>query len=125
MIGFYHNKNIDLLKIGCILPILANMLLHMSTDGNIHQFTGGDKDVLQKIREYAVGVPYIVFLRKAVVDILFIQKSADLWKSVVGIDASQLFPNSVCPPLPTGLDTHCDLDTENSSYTAEEQDPQV
>ena len=32
MIEFYHNKGIDMLKLGCTLPILANICLHKSTD---------------------------------------------------------------------------------------------
>ena len=32
MIEFYHNKGIDLLKLGCTLPNLANICLHQSTN---------------------------------------------------------------------------------------------
>ena len=32
MIEFYHNKGIDLLKLGCTLPNLANICLHKPTD---------------------------------------------------------------------------------------------
>ena len=33
----------------------------------------------------------------------FYRKSRNLCKSIVGIDASQLFPYSMCQPMPTGL----------------------
>ena len=32
MIEVYHNKGIDMLKLGCTLPSLANICLHKSTD---------------------------------------------------------------------------------------------
>ena len=90
MIGFYHNKGIDMLKLGCTLPNLANICLHKSTNAKFYPFTNSDKDLLAKIREDMVGGPSIVFTRKAVVDHTFIRKSNNLCKSIVGIDASQL-----------------------------------
>ena len=32
MIEFYHQKKIGMLKLGCTLPVLANICLHKSTD---------------------------------------------------------------------------------------------
>ena len=97
-IVFYHDKDIDMLKLGCTLPTLANICLHKSTDAKFYPFTEGDKDLLEKIREIVVGGPSIVFTRKAVVDETFIRKSANICKSIVGIDASQLYPYSMCQP---------------------------
>ena len=117
MIAFYHDKNIDLLKLGCTLPNLANICLHKSTDANFYPFTEGDKDLLEKIREDFVGGPFIVFTRKAVFDEIFIQKSKNICRPIVGIDASQLYPYSMCQPMPTGLYTRWDLDSETSRFT--------
>ena len=61
LIGFYHDKDIDMLKLGCTLPNLANICLHKSTDANFYPFTEGDKDLLEKLCEYVVGGPSIVF----------------------------------------------------------------
>ena len=36
MIVFYHDKNIDMLKLGCTLPNLANICLHKSTDAEFY-----------------------------------------------------------------------------------------
>ena len=102
MIDLYHNKGIDMLKLGCKLPNLANICLHKSTDLKFYPFTESDKDLLEKIREDMVGGPSIVFTRKAVVDETFIRRSSNLCKSVVGIDASQLYSYSMCQPKPTG-----------------------
>ena len=55
MIEFYHNKGIDMLKLGCTLPNLANICLHKSTDSKFYPFTESDKDLLEKIREDMVG----------------------------------------------------------------------
>ena len=105
MIAFYHDKDIDMLKLGCTLPNLANLCLLKSTDAKFYPFTEGDKDLLEKIQKDVVGGPSIVFTRKAVVDETFIGKSINICKSIVGIDASQVYPYSMCQPMPTGLYT--------------------
>ena len=102
----------DMLKLGCTLPNLANIFLHKSA--KFYPFTETDKDLLQKIREDMVGGPSIVFTRKAVVGETFIPNSENTCKSIVGIDASQLYPYSMCQPMPTGLYTRWKYDTESS-----------
>ena len=42
MIEFYHDKGIDMLKLGSTLPNLANTCLHKSTNLNIYPFFEGD-----------------------------------------------------------------------------------
>ena len=113
---FYHDTDIDMLKLGCTLPNLANICLHKSTDAKFYPFTEGDKDLLEKIREDVVGGPYIVFTRRAVVG-TFIRKSTNICKSIVGTDASQLYPYSMCQPMSTGLYTRWDFDSETSRFT--------
>ena len=88
--------------------------LHKSTSAKFYPFTETDKDLLQKIREDIVGGPSIVFTRKAVVDETFICNSRNICQSIVGIDASQLYPYSMCQPIPTGLYTRWDYDTESN-----------
>ena len=61
-----------------------------------------------------VGGLFIVFTRKAVVNETFIGKSENICKSIVGIDASQLFSQSMCQPMPTGLYTGWKYDTESN-----------
>ena len=117
VIAFYHDKNIDMLKLGCTLPNLANICLHKSTDAKFYPFKEGDEDLLEKIREDVVRGPSIVFTRKAVIDATFIQKSSNICKSIVGIDASQLNPYSMCQPIPTGLYMRWDIDSETSRFT--------
>ena len=116
LLAFYHKKGIDMLKLGCTLPNLANICLHKSTSTKFYPFTESDKDLLQKIREDMVGGPSIVFTRKAVVDETFIRKSENVCKSIAGIDASQLYPYSMCQPMPTGLYTRWDYDTESNRF---------
>ena len=94
-----------MLKLGCTLPNLASICLHKSTDAKIYPFTEGDKDLLAKIREDVVGGLSIVFTRKAVVDETFIRKSTNISNSIIGIDSNQLYPYSMCQPVPTGFYT--------------------
>ena len=56
MIEFYHNKGIDMLKLGCRLPNLANISLHKSTDLKFYPFTESDKGLLEKIRRMWLAV---------------------------------------------------------------------
>ena len=116
MVAFYHDKDIHMLKLSCTLPNLANICLHKSTVAKINPFTEGDKDLSQKSRDVA-GRPCIVFTRKTFVDETFIRKSTNICKSIVGIDASQLYPYSMSQPTPTGLYTRWDTDQKTSRLT--------
>ena len=118
MIEFYHNNGNDLLKLGCTLPNLANICLHKSTDSKLYPITESDKDLLEQIQEDRVGGPSIVFTHKVVVDEAFIRKSSNLCKSIVGIDASQLYLYSMCQPMPSGLYTRWEYDSETKRFTA-------
>ena len=116
-IAFCHDKDIDMLKLGCILLNLAIFRLYKSTDANFDPFTERYKDLLKKVRKVVVGGPSIVFTRKAIVDETFNRKSANICKSIVGIDACQLYSYSMCQPMPTGLYTRWDFDSKTSSFT--------
>ena len=120
MLPFYHTKRIDMLKLGCTLPNLANICLHKSTSAKFYPYTETDKDLLQKIREDMVGGPSIVFTRKAVVDETFVRNSENICKYIVGIDASQLYPYSMCQPMPTGLYTRWEFDTESNRFKTQQ-----
>ena len=85
MLAFYHVKGIDMLKLGCTLPNLANICLHKSTSAKFYPFTETNKELLQKVREDMVGGPSIVFTRKAVVDETFIRNSGNICKSIVAL----------------------------------------
>ena len=78
MVEFYHNKAIDVLKLGCTLPNLANICLHSSTSAKFYPFTESDKGLLSKVRENMVGGPSIVFTREAVVDENHIRNSKNV-----------------------------------------------
>ena len=63
-----------------------------------------------------VGGPSIVFTRKAVVDETFIRKSTNLCKSIVGIDANNVYSYWMCQPMPSGLYTRWNYDTEYQKF---------
>ena len=118
MVQFYHQKEIDMLKLGCTLPNLANIFLHISTNENFYPFCESDRYLCEKIREDMTGGPSIVFTRKAVVDETFIRDSSNVCKSIVGIDASQLYPYSMCQNMPTGLYTRWEFDSDMRKFKA-------
>ena len=80
MIEFYHNKGIDMLKLGYTLPNLAKICLHKLTDSKFYPFAESDKNLLEKVREDTVGGLSIVFTREAAVDEIFIRKSSNVCK---------------------------------------------
>ena len=102
---FCYKKRFRIIKLRCTLPILATNCLHKSTTANFYPVTESDKDLLEKIREDMVDGPFIVFTRKAVVDENLVRESTNFCKRVVGIDASQLYPFSMCQAMPTGRHT--------------------
>ena len=106
----------DILKLGYTLPNLAIICLHQSIDAKLYPFKDGDKDLLQKIREDVVGGPFIVFTRRALVDEIFVRKSANKCQSILGIDASQLYSYTVCQPMPTCFYTHWDFESETRKF---------
>ena len=116
VIEFYHQMEIDMLKTRVTLPSLANICLHKSSDWKFYPFTESDKDLLEKIREDMVGGPSIVLTRKAVVDKTFIRKSKNLCESIVGMDASELYPHLMRQPMPNGLYTRRNYDTESQKF---------
>ena len=63
-----------------------------------------------------VGGPSILITRKAVVNETFIRNLGNICISIVGIDASQLYPYSMCQPMPTGLNTRWEDDTESDRF---------
>ena len=62
------------------------------------------------------GGPSIVFTRKSVMDETFVRDSIDWCKSIVGIDASQLYPFFMCQAKATGVYTRWELDSESGDY---------
>ena len=108
-----------MLKLGCTLPNLANIYLQKSIMNKFYSFCESDKDLCEKIREDMTGGPsVIVFTRKAVVDETFGRNSSNVCISVVGIDASQLYPFSMCQDMPTGLYTRWEFDTDMQKFKA-------
>ena len=74
MFNYYHDKDIDFLKLGCALPNQAKVCPHKSTDKKFYLFTEADEDLLEKLREDVLSVPCLVSTREAVVCETFIPK---------------------------------------------------
>ena len=63
--------------------------------------------------------PSIVFTRNALIDQTYIKNSKKFCNSIVGIDACQLYPFSMCQEMPTGLYTRWELDTNSQKFKAQ------
>ena len=116
LITCYQHKDIDMLQLGYILPILINNCEHKSTDRNFYQFEEADDDLLEKIPD-VVGDLCNDFARKAVVDQTFIRKSLNISKSIMWLDASQVYLYAMCQSTPTSLYTWWDLTAQTSRFT--------
>ena len=64
------------------------------------------------------GGPSIVFTQKAVVDQNYIRNLSNISKAKVRIDASQLYPFSMCQEMPTGLYTRWEYNPETDPFKA-------
>ena len=120
MIYFDHNKDFDMVKLGCTQPSSAIVWFHKSTDSKFYPFTKKAKDLLEKFREDVIGGQSVVFIRYDVAGQTFIPKSTDLSQCKVGTDASQLYPYSRCQPIPTGLYTRKEYTSETEKFTAQQ-----
>ena len=100
-----HNKSIDMVKLAYTKPKLAKGRLDGAPGAEFHQLLESDKDSLSKVHEDIVEGPPIVFTRKAVVDDTHIRKPTNVCESIVGIDASQLYPLSMSQHVPAELYT--------------------
>ena len=116
MVEFYPNKGLDMLKLGYILPNLANLFLHSSTSAKIYPFTESDNDSFLIFQEDMVGGPSIVFTQKTVIDNIHIRKSTSVCKSIAGRLASQLYTYPICQLMPTGLYTIYEFDTNSQRF---------
>ena len=103
LVDFYLCKGSDMLKFACTLPNLANKCPHKLQRATY---------LLENIREGLVGGPPFAFTRKTFVDETFVRNSADLCKNFVGIDASKLYPLSMCQAMPTGPYTRWNRDSK-------------
>ena len=63
-----------------------------------------------------VDGPSIVFTRKTVVDENFIRNSEKIFESIAGIDAIQLYLDFMSQPMPTGLYTRWENDTDANMF---------
>ena len=113
-----HDKDIDMLKLGCTLPNRAHFCLHNCTDTKLYPFTEAETDLLDKIQGNVFGGPSIVFTRKSVVDETFVRKATNNCKPIFAIDASQLHWFSTSQTKPIGLFARWDHDPKTSKFTS-------
>ena len=112
VIDSYQDKDIHMIKPGCTLRDLANICVDNSTDTKFYPSTSGAKDFSEKLHESIVGGTCIVFARKAVNNELFNWKSTKLCKPFLGIDARQIYPNSMSQTIPSAPYTLWVLEAE-------------
>ena len=101
---FHHDKDIDMLKLACTLPNLANSCLHKSTDAKIYPITEGDKDLLEKIREDVVSGPSIFLHAKQLLMKLLFESLQTYANLLLGLTLANYIPTRcVNPCLPVFL----------------------
>ena len=97
-IAFYHDKDIDMLKLGCTLENWANICLHQLALANFYSFMEGFTDLLEKKREAVVGDLSIVFTWKLILDEDFNRESTKNVNLLVGLMLVNYTPNPCINP---------------------------
>ena len=116
-----------MLHIGCPFPYPTpgHHCFHKPTAAKFSQFKEGEKDVLTKYRKDAVDGPIIVFTRKTIVFGTCIQKSTNICKLFIGLDACQLNHLSTSKHVLTGSCPHRVPDSEMRRFTPREKQSPV
>ena len=117
----YHDKDIYTLKLGCTLTNLANICLQKSTHEKSIR-SRKDKKFFSEKNDKMLLVVYLSFSQeKQLLMKQIFRKSTNLCKFSVGIASSQLYPYSMCQPMPTGLDTRWGLNSETNGFRPQEK----
>ena len=102
MIAFYHDKHIDMLKLGCTLPNLALICLHKSTDAKFYPFTEADKDLLEKFEKTSL-VDHLSFLHAKQLLMKLLSESLQTYANLLlGLMPANYTPTrsaNRCPPV--------------------------
>ena len=101
-IVFYRDKNIDMLKLGCTLPNLANICPHKCTDAKFHPFTEGYKDLLKNFEETSLA-DYLSFLHAKQLLMKLLSESLQTFADLLlGLMPAHFTPTrcvNPCPPV--------------------------
>ena len=102
MMVFNHDKGIDTLKLGCILPNLANICLHKSTDAKFYPFREGDKDLLKKIKKTLLVAHLLCLNAKQLLMKLLSESLQTYANLLLGLMSANFTPTrrvNPCPPV--------------------------
>ena len=91
----------------------------------MYPFVAADKGLHDKIREDMTSGLSFVFTSEAFVDQIYIRNSENICRSIVGIDASELYPFPVCQELPTKLHTRWETDSDSQKFKARQKEPKT
>ena len=117
VVAFYHDKDIDALKLGCTLLKLANKCLPKSAAAKFCPIT--ERKIFWRKFEKMLLMVHLPFLHvKAVVGETLFGNSTNNCQSIDAIDASQLYSYSMCQPMPTGLHLRFDPHSEANRFTS-------
>ena len=105
-----------MLKLNLTLPTLSNRNLQSTTSAKFFPFNEFNKHYDDYIRSWLTGAPSIIFTRYAKVGETRIRTSTYSFQSIVGIDASQLYPFSMAEGMPTCFYTKWELRSETGSF---------
>ena len=110
MVAFHHKKGIDMLKLGCTLPNLANICLHKSTSAKFYPFTETSCKRFEKIW-------LVDLLSSSHVKLLSMKLSSGIQEIFVNLLLAFMQVSCILilrtSPMPTGLYTRWEYDTES------------
>ena len=102
MIAFYHDKGIDMFKLGCTLPSLANICLHNCINAEFYPITEEDKNLLEKIEKTSLVVHLSSLHAKQLLMKLLSENLQTYANLLLGLLPANYTPTrcaNLCPPV--------------------------
>ena len=110
MMQIYQQKGTDMLKLGFTLRNLGNRILRLSSSHSTRKR-------FQKLYMRMVDTWSVDSFQKTCKSWKFEKKnSSNTWKTIVGIDAIQLYPFSMMKDMPTGVYTKWELHEDTGLF---------
>ena len=104
----FRAMGLDLLKDACTLPGLSLQFGMKDLNGVFYTFGDDMADLYDLIKKNIVGGPSIVFTRFAeagttrIHPLRYGEQTAEVCRSVIGLDCNSLYPHSMAQVMPTG-----------------------
>ena len=96
--AYYHDKDINMLKLRCTLPNLDKICLHQSTDAKFHPFTEGDTDLSENFVKMLLVVHLSFLHAKQLLMKLLLENLQTYANLLLGLKPANYIPTRCVKP---------------------------